>query len=230
MKLIAIVGKKRSGKDTAANYVLDKNGVKHQLAGPIKDSLTYAWFQQAAKDDIADLYEDDWEGNGAYDREKPLIINNGQANNILRLALQYCESTYAKFPVHPLGKALEALDNLTLNNTECWTMRRFMQTLGTDIVCTHIDSMYWIKIFACNYVDLLYSENDYYVVPDVRQQNELDTLRAMGATILHVVREDSDQVKDTHITEAGLPISPGDIVIENDGSLNDLYSKIDKVL
>jgi dephospho-CoA kinase len=52
----------------------------------------------------------------------------------------------------------------------------------------------------------------------------------MGATVIHVVRPNSESSQDTHITEAGLPIRDGDIVITNDGSLEDLYSKIEKVI
>lgn len=228
MKLIGIVGKKRSGKDTTADYILEKDGFKHQLAGPIKEALSYAWARLQYDNKMTCLTEDDWEGKGDYHREKPLIINNEQARQVLAKALRYCE---LEWNLKSNGcDIIDVLDMITLNNIEVWTMRRFMQTLGTDLVCTHIDSMFWIKLFAIKYVDMLSSGHNYFVVPDIRQQNELDTLRAMGATIIHVVREDSDQVKDTHITEAGLLPSIGDVVIENDGTLEELYQKIEGVL
>lgn len=233
MKLIAIVGKKRSGKDTTADYIINKNGMKHQLAGPIKDALVYGWHHSVTVDHANILTSKDWEGKG-FDREKTLIINNVEANKVLTHAMEYCQKMCARFrhptapPYYDIEKIIE---NITLNNIEPWTMRRFMQTLGTDIVCTHIDDMYWIKIFANVYIDNLHSGRDYFVVPDVRQQNELDTLRAMGATIIHVVRPETDQVnKDTHITERGLEPAPGDTIIVNDGSLEELYEKINKVI
>lgn len=44
MKLISIVGLKRSGKDTVANYVIENmDSVKFQLAGPIKKYLAEAY-------------------------------------------------------------------------------------------------------------------------------------------------------------------------------------------
>ena len=56
----------------------------------------------------------------------------------------------------------------------------------------------------------------------------MDAARAMGATVIHVVRP-GQKSNDTHITEAGLPIRDGDLVITNDGSLEELFSKIKKM-
>ena len=105
-----------------------------------------------------------------------------------------------------------------------------MQTLGTDIMVNHFDRMYWVKWFSVVYMDSFDKTFEYFIVPDTRQDHELDAARAMGATVIHVVRPDSESSQDTHITEAGLPIRDGDIVITNDGSLEDLYSKIEKVI
>ena len=57
----------------------------------------------------------------------------------------------------------------------------------------------------------------------------METARAMGATVIHVVRSGTEST-DKHITEAGLPIEEGDLVITNDGSLEELYSKIETIL
>ena len=57
----------------------------------------------------------------------------------------------------------------------------------------------------------------------------MDAARAMGATVIHVVRP-GQKSNDTHITEAGLPIRDGDLVITNDGSLEELFSKIKNTL
>ena len=225
MKLIAIVGKKRSGKDTTADYVISQNGTKWQLAGPIKEALYNAWIRQ---DLPHNLTLENFDGQG-YDREKTLIMNNTEAYILLVDALEWLKQQYNLDLPNP-DMVRKIIEFHTLNNVEPWTVRRFMQTLGTDIVCTEFDSMFWIKTFACNYLDNLYSGYKYYVVPDVRQKNELDSLRAMGATIIFVERDEANHSTDTHITEAGLPPLASDIVIKNDGTLEELFDKINKVI
>lgn len=228
MKLICIVGRKRSGKDTVADYILKKdNSVKYQLAGPIKEALTYAWanapveFAQTLR-----LNADNWEGID-YDRETHLVINNKDASMILRKAINYLNA-YLGFDYDSDHSAVVNIVNKhVLNNIEPWSCRRLMQTLGTDIIVNEFDSMYWVKLFAKDYLDNI--KKDYYVVPDIRQVHEIECLRAMGATIVHVVRP--EQVyEDSHITEQGLPVGDNDLVIENTGSLEELYEKINRIL
>ena len=75
MKLVAIVGKKRSGKDTLADYINSKYETKKiQLAGPIKDILAEA-YKQTNKPYMPFLSREDWEGKGV-DRESGMVINN----------------------------------------------------------------------------------------------------------------------------------------------------------
>lgn len=241
MKLIFIIGKKRSGKDTTADYLADNyNTKKFQLAGPIKDTLAQCWNPGLKDRTGIDLTRDMFEGKG-YDREQILLLNNKDVidymtncvYHLLRYKLKAAKRENGFF-VHDNGdfsftgkSKIEALIN---KNTKPWTVRRLMQTLGTDIFCDMVDRMYWLKLFAIDYVDSFHDDLDFYIVPDTRQDHELDAARAMGATVIHVVRPGNESSQDTHITEAGLPIRDGDIVITNDGSLEDLYSKIEKVI
>ena len=248
MKLISIVGLKRSGKDTVANYVIENmDSVKFQLAGPIKKYLAEA-YEYISDDPVFDrsympkLDFNCFEGIG-YDREEiiPLkpydvidIFENAivKLNNILPIPGMDVRTAYhyGLTPVQYLSE--ETKDQLfeVINKNNNWSVRRLMQTLGTDIIVNQFDKMYWVKLFALDYFDKIYSDAKYYVVPDVRQTHEIDSLRAMGATIIHVVRAETGQVQDSHITEAGLPILPGDVVVENNGTLSELYTTIDKLL
>lgn len=241
MKLIFIIGKKRSGKDTTADYLAyNYKTKKFQLAGPIKDTLARCWNPGLADRTGINLTRDMFEGKG-YDREQILLLNNKDVvdymtncvYHLLRYNLKASKRENGFF-VHDNGdfsftgkSKIEALIN---KNTKPWTVRRLMQTLGTDIFCDMVDRMYWLKLFAIDYVDSFHDDLDFYIVPDTRQDHELDAARAMGATVIHVVRPGNESSQDTHITEAGLPIRDGDIVITNDGSLEDLYSKIEKVI
>lgn len=230
MKLLVIVGKKRSGKDTTADYINEHyKTLKWQLAMPIKYSLRRGW-DRSGMNDIYQLNSNDWEGTGI-DREMTLPINNEDVCVILNAAIEALHEVFNFRYTRYDTKVQDAISSVLNNNVEEWSIRRLMQTLGTDVVVNKLDCMYWVKLFTENYLDNFYSGYDYYIIPDVRQVHEIDTLRAMGATIVHVVRPETDQSnKDSHITEAGLPISPGDSVIMNTGTLEQLFEQIKKVI
>lgn len=232
MKLIFLVGKKRSGKDTAVDFVEENfDTVRYKLAYPIKWALEAGWDgsgHQAYRDNPMpfDLTSDDWDGAGI-DREKHLPINNEDVARVLRGAINYlCQQHGLKWPngINP-----GIVESLVLNNTEAWNIRRLMQTLGTDLVVNHFDRMFWVKLFALEYADKFDKDHEFFIVPDTRQDHELSFARAMGATVIHVVREGSGS-EDTHITEAGLPIGPYDVVINNDGTLEEFKQKIIEAL
>ena len=246
MKLIVLSGIKRSGKDTTADYILNNySSKKYQLAGPIKKYLAEA-YEYVSNDPVFDrsympkLDFNCFEGTG-YNREEiiPLkhddvldIFENAivKLNNILpipgidvRTAYHYGLTLTQYLSEETKGQLFEVI-----NTIEHWSVRRLMQALGTDVIVNCFDSMYWVKLFALNYLDTL-GTVDYFVVTDTRQDFEMATARAMGATIIHVVRP-GNKSNDTHITEAGLPVLDGDQLIINDGSIEELYSKIDSII
>lgn len=238
MKLIFLSGVKRSGKDTTADFIMNNyNAEKWQLAGPIKDALTYAWSIFSADTNYPFLTRKEFEGID-YDRETNLGLTKLEVVHILEQALCYLST------IHPI-KGVFTFDNEgeerinfaafnkiidVINNIEDqWSVRRLMQALGTDLIVDNFDRMYWVKLFALQYLDKINSDLDYFIIPDTRQEHEMDAARMMGATVIHVVRP-GQKSNDTHITEAGLPIHDGDLVITNDGSLEELYTKIKDTL
>jgi hypothetical protein len=242
MKLIFLIGKKRSGKDTTADYIMQKhNAIKHQLAGPIKDALCFGY--QAiimAHDSCYEfpiLTRKEWEGEN-YDRETNLNLSKGQVVEIMEAAMWYLNSrlqiTETRFSESSLDRVSLNIVKRVINSIEDeWSVRRLMQTLGTDIMVNYFDRMYWVKWFSLVFLEQFSTKSkyDFFIVPDTRQDHELDAARAMGATVIHVVRPDLVYSKvDTHITEAGLPVREGDTVITNDGSLEELYAKIEKAI
>lgn len=236
MKLIFIVGKKRSGKDTAVDFIEENYDThRYKLAYPIKWALEAGWNGQGdyrfSSEPVGfKLVSDDWDGSGI-DREKHLPINNQDVANVLHGALNYlCREHGLKYPFKHHSNELDKLiETMVLNNTEAWNIRRLMQTLGTDLVVNHFDRMFWVKLFALEYADNFYEDKEFFIVPDTRQDHELAFARAMGATVIHVVRDGSGS-EDTHITEAGLPIAAGDTVIENNGTLEEFKQKIIEAL
>ncbi|UPW39253.1 deoxynucleotide monophosphate kinase [Escherichia phage vB_EcoM_ESCO47] len=242
MELIFLSGLKRSGKDTTADYINSNfKSIKYQLAAPLKDALAIAWARKHDEnpDVFIELKYEYFEGVG-YDRETPLDLNNLDVIELMEEAITYLQKCYL-----PIGdikilsagdeysyldvKSYNALRDVINKINDTWSIRRLMQALGTDVVVDLFDRMYWVKLFALNYMDYIGSDFDYYVVTDTRQVHEMETARAMGATVIHVVRSGQES-NDTHITEAGLPIEESDLVITNDGSLEELYSKIETIL
>lgn len=238
MKLIFLSGVKRSGKDTTADYIMENyNAYKHQLAGPIKNALTYAWGVFAANAGYPCLTRKEFEGID-YDRETNLNLTKLEVITIMEQAFCYLNS---KSPIKGVfvfdDEGQEAVNFASYNKIidtiniieDQWSVRRLMQALGTDLIVDNFDRMYWVKLFALDYLDKFGTDLDFYIVPDTRQDHEMDAARAMGATVIHVARPGQVST-DTHITEAGLPIHKGDTVITNDGSLEELYTKIKNTL
>jgi hypothetical protein len=71
-------------------------------------------------------------------------------------------------------------------------------------------------------------------VTDVRFDNEAALIRSLGGTILHVrgERELAGLVGDTvkHASEAGVTQHKDDLLVWNDGSYSQLYSKLDQLM
>lgn len=211
-KLVCILGKKRSGKDTIADYINERNDSKvYKLAYPIKEALVYA---------CDELTFEDVDGNGV-DRETSLGYNSSHVVEILKKCLQYN------------GLEYENIEEFVSQYEESsWSIRTLMQRYGTDLVCNKIDRLFWTKLAFKYYYDTI--RNDYktktIVIPDVRQTWEIESLKMLNCVVIHVQRDMINNTVDNHSTESGLPVVDGDYVVENNGSIDELYEKINKIL
>lgn len=111
--------------------------------------------------------------------------------------------------------------------------RMIMQRVGTDLFRKHYDENIWIRILNDS-IRRHIQENQCYkfVITDVRFQNELDYILSTfeDAMMLNIQRETKSGVVDQHITENGLLSCESMITIENNGTLSELYQKVDHVL
>ncbi|ADG60055.1 gp1 dNMP kinase [Acinetobacter phage Acj9] len=239
MKLIAIVGQKRSGKDTAANVICDEfDTERYQLALPIKWALNEAYNDLGLKKSSGVILSfNDFDGEGI-DREQPILISNSDAYNLMYRALKLLQTNGCNLvralPLLPDGENLFGFDAIaklcTESNNQPWSIRRMMQVLGTDIVVNHIDREFWNRCMMATYIDCRNKDRDLFLVKDVRQEHELSLMRDLGALIIFVKRDDINKNIDTHITEAGLTPVEGDIIIENNDSIEIFESKIKEVI
>ena len=105
-------------------------------------------------------------------------------------------------------------------------IRRLLQVYGTEIVRDNFGENVW--------VDLLFRKAEKYkieklVIADVRFPNELESVLERGG-ILIKVKSAANKSHDTHASEQDLPNEKFNIIIENNGSLSDFYTKLDAIM
>lgn len=105
--------------------------------------------------------------------------------------------------------------------------RCLLQELGM-LVRRHYGADTWVNIVLAEAQAV-----DRVVVSDVRFKNEADALRAAGFVLVKIVRENrtaGSDVANAHISECELDDYPYDVVIENNGSIEELYETIDNLV
>jgi hypothetical protein len=110
------------------------------------------------------------------------------------------------------------------------TARFLLQRLGTDFGRNTIDPDIWIKAWV-NTVNGLPEQVPNIVVDDVRFENEVRTVRELGGKLWKVVRPSLNPTgSESHSSEQGLEHEEFDVVIVNDGSIDDLREKVIEAL
>jgi len=116
------------------------------------------------------------------------------------------------------------------------TPRLVFQWLGTEIFRTEISTIlpniknnFWVESFRARYISLIKTNpNAKVVVADVRFQNEIDIIHQLGGTIIKIDRP-SIKNDDTHASENIDSLTSYDVLIKNDGTIEDLYKKADEL-
>jgi hypothetical protein len=104
------------------------------------------------------------------------------------------------------------------------TVRHMLQTLGTEYgrQCLHPDV--WLVCWRKQA-----ERHAKVIADDIRFKNEADLIRSMGGKVWMVRRPFVERTTD-HISEGALDNYDFDAVIDNDGTLDDLRSKVEKAL
>lgn len=152
----------------------------------------------------------------------------------------------------PLKKAVSCIFNLS--DTEMkeenkekiihrWglSFRNMCQLVGTE-VGRRISKDIWIKNaqFFIEDIENRKKEKelknfikDGVVVTDVRFKNEADFIRQKNGLVIHVKKSNATGevgIKG-HESESGIPFSPSsDVLLENNGTLEELYKKVDLII
>lgn len=125
--------------------------------------------------------------------------------------------------------------------------RELLQSIGQ--LLRQIDEDVWVN-YACKEIDLMkYIEQaEKIVVSDVRQANEYDTFKDKGFIAIQVVadldkrierleKRDGIKIDDDYIkrieenpAETGADGKEYDYIIDNNGTIEELYAKVDEIL
>lgn len=114
--------------------------------------------------------------------------------------------------------------------------RQVEQTLGTQWGRDRIHRDLWLIILQHRMQKVLRDcpRTKLVVIEDIRYENEATFVRAMGGTVIHVLRPSimSGLPADQHESEKGInwKCAEGDKILLNDGSIEELLSKIDAML
>lgn len=109
------------------------------------------------------------------------------------------------------------------SDSEFWTPREIMQNLGSFY--RSIDYDFWVKALD-NYLKQNKIEDT--IITDVRHINECEYVKNNNGVLIKIIRENADEIHGmTHESETSLDDKSSnyfDIEINNDGSLEDLYT------
>lgn len=104
-----------------------------------------------------------------------------------------------------------------LNN---WSVRDLLQKFGTGIRQT-VDEDFWVKSLFKDYNP----DFENWIITDVRFKSEAKAIKDKGGILIRVNKPSAGA--GSHISEIDLDDYDGfDLIIENTGSLEDLYNKV----
>lgn len=109
-------------------------------------------------------------------------------------------------------------------------IRRLLQVFGTEIGRAWHEN-FWVDRAMEGTESTFVADNSGYVFSDVRFTNEVEAIAAYKpyALLIKVERPGYGPING-HLSDRGLPDEMFDVVIINDGTLEDLHTKADKAL
>lgn len=109
----------------------------------------------------------------------------------------------------------------------CISYREMLQKFGTEACRNTFGQNVWVKAFWKKYPEVPWRG---LVIEDVRFQNEAVAIIERGGIIIQVQNDIADSVPVDHKSEDALPEHLVDFKIQNNGSKNDLYNKINDIV
>lgn len=108
-------------------------------------------------------------------------------------------------------------------------VRRLLQVLGTEVGREMIDVDVWVKISE-RMIRSLLANGKKVIITGVRYPNEVDLIERLGGRTVWVERPSDSASKSIHISESSVLPRDFQHVVDNDGTLEDLYRKGDRLV
>lgn len=201
-KVIGIAGLKRVGKDTAANFFVEKGYSKLNLADELKDKCSEWW-------NIPRAYFDD-ENKKETKFTRAIVVDSNVAKAIVEYASQFDYYFNKEKLYNSIFQAIYT------------SPRQMMQHVGSEVFRNNVHPDFWID----RYLDSVYNR-DKVVTADIRFENERKLIKKLGGQVLLVKRNLTHTVTDNHVSENSLgDESEYDVIIENNNSVEKMYEQL----
>lgn len=112
------------------------------------------------------------------------------------------------------------------------TARHMLQTLGTEWGRDRIHPDLWVLALKRNLIQYTANGRGLAAVTDVRFENEAAMIRKLGGVIIHIRRAKARKpwwkriFTRTHRSEIPPKFRPGDYLVQNDGTVEDLHRAV----
>lgn len=236
MNIIGISGQIGSGKDSIADYFIDKHGYqKHAFADPLKEFLAKIF--EFSQEQLWGPSEKRNETDVRYDNSNSESWEDAK-DNLKQFGPSFVNEVVTKVNKRPvaLQKLFDWFHWLRENQSPL-SPRVCLQSLGSEWGRS-IDADIWASYLLVRAQRSLSSGVPAVIVSDVRLRNELQAIRDVGGKLIKVVRSSTDQEASNigligHSSEQeqkSFLLAEFDFVIINDGSLDDLFIQVDKIV
>lgn len=153
--------------------------------------------------------------------------------DILCLTLGISRETLDDFKNNPSTNKIfgQEWDEYSLEyNYEFYTdMRQVLQRFGTEAMKKHFGTDVWAQKLV---QDALTWDMENIVVSDLRFLNEYEYLKEYSdkLTIIRIHKDSKEALEDAHSSEQEYKQIPSDYEISNNGTLQALYNKLNKIM
>lgn len=139
---------------------------------------------------------------------------------LLHLQGKYATRERAKAEAENKDGFARSNNAITGIGLERMTYRQFLQILGTDALRDHLHENIWVNALFSDY-----KPESNWIITDTRFVNELDRVKDLEGLTILVVDPRKPIPANQHSSETALDNEDFDIVLTNDGSLEDLLAK-----
>lgn len=256
-KIIGISAPARSGKDTVASMLLQYNNVAaYALADPLKmgcQALFGLTDVETWEDHVKEKTIPLWgysprqffqhigtEWMRAYNPDHWLM--RAERTFSFPIKIKKPSIVYLEDPKTCFKLASQAFFGLSIEQTwdanyldkvdVFWNMSpREMFNLIESLMMNDFPDYFKCRIQRPTFPSItnrpLIAKNDTIIIKDIRFENEASFLRSHGGIIWHVIRKNAQKV-NLHSSEAGVKAMDNDIIIDNNGSLEQLALAVEQ--